>query len=111
MANEEIDLTQLERAHPIIPVAIELGIKVQGSTARCFRRERHGPEGDDRTLFFNPAKNTFHCHTCPDVGGSVVDLVCQVRELGRQEAIDWLAHRAEFDQMTQRLYHGKGKKK
>jgi hypothetical protein len=111
MAPEQIDLKMLERASPIIAVAIELGIKVQGSMGTCFRKDRHAPHGEQQTLFFNPAKNTFQCRSCPDVGGSVIDLVCQRQGWKQEEAIAWLAHRAEFDQLTQRLYRGKGKKK
>ena len=111
MASEEIDLKTLERASPIIEVATELGIKVQGSMGTCFREDRHAAGGEKQTLFFNPAKNTFKCRTCPDVGGSVVDLVCQRQGWNREEAIAWLAHRHEFDQLTQKKYHGKGKKK
>lgn len=108
---EEMDLRQLERASPIIAVAVELGIKVQGSVAMCFNRQAHESDEEKPTLFFNPAKNTFSCKTCPDVGGSVVDLVCQYRGWDREQALQWLAHRAEFDRFTHGLYHGKGRKK
>ena len=108
---EAKDLKRLETASPIISVAIELGIKVRGSVATCFREQNHAGDANTPTLVFNPGKNTFFCKTCPDVGGSVVDLVCQYRGWGKEEAIAWLAHRAEFDQMTSALYHGKGKKK
>jgi len=111
MEPEEIDIRVIERANPIIQVAIELGIKVQGSMGRCFREERHEPDSVKPTLFFNPAKNTFQCQSCPDVGGSVIDLVCQRQGWDRQQAIGWLAHRSEFDQLTRKLYYGKGKKK
>jgi len=108
---DEIDLKKLDRANPIIQVAIELGVKVQGSMGRCFKTGHH-PEADEAmTLFFNTAKNTFFCKTCEDVGGSVIDLVCQYRDVGREEAIAWLAHRDEFDQLTRGRYYGRGRKK
>lgn len=108
---EEPDLKQLELANPVIKVAIELGIKVQGSVGRCFREDTHASNDDKPTLFFNPAKNTFLCTECPDVRGTVVDLVCQYNGWDREKAIEWLAHRAEFDTFTAGLYHGKGVKR
>ncbi|MFH1113490.1 MAG: hypothetical protein V1792_06180 [Pseudomonadota bacterium] len=101
---------RIENVSRIIEVAVELGIKVKGNVGKCFMAERHG-NGNDMTLFFNVAKNTFLCKTCPDVGGSVTDLVCQQRGWEERQALDWLAHRAEFDQLTKSMYHGKGRKK
>ncbi len=106
-----MNLKALERASSIIEVATELGIKVRGNVGRCFKKERHSDEAETPTLFFNPAKNSFFCTICPDVGGSVIDLVCQRQGWDREKAMDWLAHRSEFDQLTRKLYHGKGKKK
>jgi len=107
---EDNDVKRIETASRIVEVAVELGIKVQGNMGRCFKTERH-EDNTALTLFFNAAKNTFLCKTCRDVGGSVVDLVCQQRGWDRQQALEWLAHRADFDQLTQSMYHGKGKKK
>jgi len=108
---EDIDYQALERANPIIHVAVELGIKVQAGMARCFRRDRHPEDTEKPTLVFNPSKNSFRCRSCPDVGGTVIDLVCQHHSWDREKALEWLIHRAEFDHLTQKLYHGKGKKK
>lgn len=108
---EAMDQRQLETANPIIAVAVELGIRVQGSVAMCFNRQAHGSDEVKPTLFFNPAKNSFACKTCPDVGGSVIDLVCQYRGWDREQAVEWLTHRVEFDRLTHGLYHGKGRKK
>lgn len=108
---EENDPKKLEQMSGIIQVATELGIKVNGSVGMCFKQGRHKEDEGKPTLFFNPARNTFKCKMCPDVGGSVIDLVCQCRGLDRIEAIEWLAHRAQFDQHTRKLYHGKGRKK
>jgi hypothetical protein len=109
-AMEEKLVEQLERSNPIVQVAVELGLKICGNMGRCFYPQRHEPD-TGATLFFNVAKNTFFCKTCPDVGGGVIDLVCQVQGCDRPQAIDWLAHRVEFDQLTKKRYHGKGKKK
>ncbi|MBI5248193.1 MAG: hypothetical protein HY912_01750 [Desulfomonile tiedjei] len=111
METKAMDLQKLEKANSIIQVAIELGIKVQGNMGKCFKTDRHVLDGEKPTLFFNLAKNTFHCRECQDVGGTVFDLVCQYRGWERQKAIEWLAHRVEFDEATKKLYHGKGRKK
>ncbi|SPF33599.1 hypothetical protein SBDP1_1150006 [Syntrophobacter sp. SbD1] len=107
----EIDLQKLDRTSPIIQVAIELGIKVQGNMAQCFRNAGHPTADATMTLFFDIARNAFFCKTCREVGGSVIDLVSQYRNLSREEAIAWLAHRSEFDMLMRDRYHGKGRKK
>ncbi len=111
MEPQDLDLEKLEKANPIIQVAIELGIKVQGGTGKCFRKDRHAPDSEKPTLLFDLAKNRFRCRECPDVGGGVVDLVCQYHEWDRKRAIEWLSHRADFDRLTKKLYHGKGRRK
>ncbi len=108
---EEQEIKELERLNSVIDVAKELGVKFSKSMGECFRAENHPEAGDGFTLFFNLGKNTFMCKTCLDVGGTVTDLVCQIKGCGREEALEWLAHRVEFDQKTKRMYHGKGKKK
>jgi hypothetical protein len=107
---EENLVKQLERSNPILQVAVELGLKMDGNMGICFHSQRHASDAS-ATLYFDIAKNTFFCKTCPDVGGSVIDLVCQVQGSDRPQAIDWLAHRIEFDQLTKKRYQGKGRKK
>jgi hypothetical protein len=111
MEMDEAEIRKLEKGTPIIEVATELGIKVQGSVGTCFKKDKHIVDDGKPTLFFNLGKNRFHCRSCTEVGGTVVDLVCQYHGWDRQQAIDWLAHRADFDQLTKKLYHGKGRKK
>ena len=104
---EDRDLRKLEQENPITQVALELGIKVQGSRGRCFKSERHQSGGEELTLFFKPGKNIFFCKTCQDVGGSVIDLVCQCRGWDRQRAIEWLSRRAEVDRLTREILYGR----
>ena len=108
---EAKDLKLLEQGNPILQVAVELGVKVRSNMGKCFRSERHADGSDEFTLFFNLAKNSFFCKTCTDVGGNVIDLVCQCQGWERQEAIDWLNHRIEFDLQTQKMYYRRGKRK
>jgi hypothetical protein len=105
-----MDDQQVEKANAIVQVATELGIRVRNNMGRCFRHERH-PDPQEATLFFNIAGNSFFCRSCPDVGGTVVDLVCQHQGWDRSRALEWLAHRIDFDRQTRSLYSGKGKKR
>jgi hypothetical protein len=107
---EEQEMKQIEQANPIIEVAAELGLKVRGNLGPCFRIERH-VEKEELSLFFNVARNSFLCRTCEDVGGGVIDFICQFKSWEREKAIEWLTHRIEFDQQTRKMYYTKGKKK
>jgi hypothetical protein len=104
------EIKRVEQSNPILQVAVELGLKIRGNVGACFRSERH-PETERATLYLDVARNRFFCTSCPDVGGGVIDLVCQLRGWEREKAIEWLAHRVEFDKKTRQLYYGKGKKK
>ena len=107
---EEKEIARIEQANAIIEVAVELGLKVRGNLGPCFRVERHSSEKEP-ALFFNVARNSFLCKSCSDVGGGVIDFICQYKGWERQKAMDWLAHRIEFDQQTRKMYYTKGKKK
>jgi hypothetical protein len=107
---EEQEIRRIEQANPIVEVAVEMGISVRGNLGACFRTERHAA-GTEPTLFFNVARNSFFCKTCADVGGGVVDFICQHKGWERDKAIEWLVHRIEFDQQTRKMYYTKGKKK
>jgi hypothetical protein len=51
------------------------------------------------------------CKSCQDIGGDVVDFICQYKGWEPQQAIEWLAHRIEFDFETRQKYYVRGKKK
>lgn len=103
-------LKQLEQANPIVEVAVEMGLHVRNNLGFCFCSERHSEEKEP-SLFFNVAQNTFFCRKCQDVGGGVVEFVCQYKGWDRQKAIDWLLHRNEFDQETRQKYYYRGRRK
>jgi hypothetical protein len=107
---EENEIRQIEQSNAIVEVAVELGLKVRGNLGTCFRKERHSGQ-DEPSLFFNVARNSFLCKSCEDVGGGVVDFICQYKCWERQKALEWLAHRIEFDQQTRKMYYSRGKKK
>ncbi len=101
----DIDLNTIDRGNPILEVAMELGIQMRGNTGRCFRSECHDTDAGEYTLYFNLAENSFFCRNCADVGGDVIDLVCQHRGWDREKAVQWLAHRIEFDLQTRQQYY------
>lgn len=107
---EEKEIKRIEQANAIVEVAVELGLKVRNNLGLCFRTERHSGEAEP-TLFFNVARNSFLCKSCQDVGGGVIEFLCQYKDWDREKAIEWLAHRIEFDQQTRQMYYTRGKKK
>ncbi len=107
---EEHEIQHIEQTNPIVEVAVEMGLRVRGNLGTCFRTERH-MEDTEPSLFFNVAQNTYFCKTCEDVGGGVIDFVCQFKGWDRPQAVEWLVHRIEFDRQTRKMYYSKGKKK
>ncbi len=78
----------------IIEVARELGLNVNKSMVPCICSERH-KDSKTPTMNFNIIKNTFKCWVCPDIGGTVVDLVMQVRRVSREKALEYLTIRCD----------------
>jgi hypothetical protein len=106
----EGEIKRLKMSSPIIEVAVEMGLKVRNNLGVCFREQRHTGE-DEPTLFLNVSQNTFLCKSCQDIGGDVVDFICQYKGWVPQQAIEWLVHRIEFDYETRQKYYIRGKKK
>jgi hypothetical protein len=104
------DIKMLELGNPILQVAIELGIRIRSNMGICFQSETHTDDSEEYSLFFNLSDNRFFCKHCPNVGGSVIDLVCQKQGWERQKAIDWLKHRIDFDIETKNKYYRKDKR-
>jgi DNA primase len=88
------DLSEIKSKNNILDVARELGLDVRGASARCFRPERHKHNDRSPSLSFDLKRNTFKCFVCRDVGGSVIDLVMQVKGVNFREAVEYLAERA-----------------
>ena len=108
---QEKEVERIERLNPIVEVAVELGLEVHGHLGVCFNSDRHAGETEP-ALFFNVARNSFLCRTCEDIGGGVIDFVCQYKQWDRRKAVDWLVHRIEFDQQTREIYyHRRGKRR
>jgi len=72
---------------PIREVAARLNIKtLSGNKTMCFG----GHDKRTPSLSFRPAKNSWKCFGC-GLGGSVIDLVMQARQIDFDAALDWLA--------------------
>ncbi len=83
---------------PILDVAERLGLKIRGRSAHCFA---HQPDRNP-SLRFNIEKNTFRCYVCPQVGGSVIDLVMQVLNVPFHEALEYLSGKGEIKRSTRK---------
>ncbi|KAF5066145.1 DNA primase [anaerobic digester metagenome] len=69
----------------ILSVAEHLGISVgRGQKTLCFIHSEKTP-----SLFFDLAKNRWHCFGC-GAGGGVIDLVMQFNKVGFCDACEWL---------------------
>ncbi|MBI3946891.1 MAG: hypothetical protein HY321_13290, partial [Armatimonadetes bacterium] len=85
---------ELVRRNDVVAVARELGLEVRGTKCRCFHPEQHAHGDRTPSLWLNRRANTFRCWVCPEVHGSVIDLVMMVRGVSREEAVRTLAARA-----------------
>lgn len=88
------NLNEIKSKNNILDVARELGLEVYWTSARCFRPEHHKHRDQSPSLSFDLKRNTFRCHVCSDIRGSVIDLVMQVRNMKFREALEYLAERA-----------------
>ncbi|MBL8029407.1 MAG: toprim domain-containing protein [Fibrobacteres bacterium] len=76
---------------PILLLAEHLGLPVVRNRAKCVRSENHAHGDRTPSMSLDPARNSFKCWVCPEVKGSVLDLVMQVKGLSLTEAADYLA--------------------
>ncbi|OGS37794.1 MAG: hypothetical protein A2293_16330 [Elusimicrobia bacterium RIFOXYB2_FULL_49_7] len=79
----------LRKEIPILEVAARLGLPVARNKTRCLFPERH--KNGDRTpsLSFHLPSNTFRCFVCPDVHGSVIDLVMLAKRTDFKGALEY----------------------
>lgn len=84
------DFAAIRNSVPILELAERLNIPVERNRARCFHPERHSHGDRTPSMSFNPKKNTFRCFVCPDVGGSVIDLVMHALKTDFRGAVAWL---------------------
>ncbi|MFC1730198.1 hypothetical protein ACFL6I_07650 [candidate division KSB1 bacterium] len=103
------EIEKLVKQNNIIEVAREIGLKVTRSVIPCIEREQHVNQNGAATLSFNLIANTYKCWVCPNVGGDVIDLIMQVKNVDRQKAIEFLMIRSEIKSDKERndFFNGK----
>lgn len=86
--SQQLNFAELKQRISIVQGAKLLGLTLteDGQTLRCACPVC---EGDDRTLSFLEEPNTFKCFKSGKYG-SVLDLVCHVKQIGLREAGQWL---------------------
>lgn len=93
----DFDKDYIIKNNNIIEVARELGVQVSKNTVPCIRQHNHVVKNGSSTMSFNVVANSFKCWVCPDVGGSVLDLVMQVKDVDEASAVQYLAIRSDTD--------------
>lgn len=82
----------IRREIPIADVAKELGIRVAGRTAHCWRVGAH--QNGDRSPSLSFSRNRAKCHVCDVDSMSTIDLVIKYQELepstALSQATDWI---------------------
>src|SRR5271165_1052721 len=77
----------------IVAVAQELGLRVNGYRAHCWRTEGHRNGDADPSIGFMKAKNRGRCFVCDPYTWSNIDLVMLVLECELRAAISWITDR------------------
>jgi hypothetical protein len=90
-----LDFDYIRKNIPIVEVASELGLAVNGYSARCWRVERHRNGDANPSIGFRKKQNTWRCFVCDQHTSSNINLVMGVRNCGLREATAWIA--ARFD--------------
>lgn len=87
------DFQHIRTKIPIVAVARELGLIVNGYRARCWRPESHRNGDADPSVRFQKDKNTGRCFICDPHTWSTIDLVMSVLGCELPAAISWFTER------------------
>ena len=77
----------------IVALARELGLKVNGYRARCWRAENHRNGDANPSLAFQKKTNRGMCFVCDQHTWSTIDFVMLFLECERREAVSWIVER------------------
>ena len=77
----------------ITDVARELGLRVNGSRAHCWRTESHRNNDASPSIGFRKQQNTGRCFVCDAHTWSSIDLVMLFRDCDRRQAVSWITAR------------------
>jgi DNA primase len=103
--NSRPNLADLRKSVPILELAKELGLAVTNNRARCLRPENHSHGDRTPSMSFNSVRNSFKCWVCPEVTGSVLDLVMIARGVSLTEAANYLSGQFRIESVPVRLAH------
>ena len=99
---DNFDVEKILKVNSIIDVAREFGLNVGKNVIPCIKKKNHVDQNGPPTMTLNLIKNTFRCWVCSDVGGDVIDLVMQVKNVDRDKAIQFLSIRSEIKSESER---------
>ena len=91
---------QRAKDHPIIDLAIYLGLELKGKLCRCT-----SPDHEDKnpSMSFDVTNNTFKCFSC-GIHGDTIELAMQVKNVSFIEAIEYILN----EKITQTSSYSKG---
>jgi len=92
------DLEYIRRRVPVTDVARELGLRVRGSSAHCWRTDAHQHDDRSPSLYFT-RKNRWRCAVCDGRTMSNLDLVQALRGCDLREAVTWVEARWKIPQV------------
>src|SRR5271154_5213744 len=87
------DFEYIRTKLPILAVAQELGLRVNGYRAHCWRTESHRNGDADPSIRFHKAKNRGRCFVCDPHAWSNIDLVMFFKNCDLRAAVLWITAR------------------
>lgn len=87
------DFEYIRKRIPIVAVARQLGLHVNGARARCWRPENHRNGDANPSVGFQKQQNRGRCFVCDPHSWSTIDLVMSVLGCELPAAISWITDR------------------
>ena len=92
------DFEYIRRKIPIADVARELGMRISGYRAHCWRTEYHRNDDANPSISFRKQQNSGRCFVCDPNTWSNIDLVMRYRSCNLRQAASWIAANFEVPQ-------------
>ena len=92
------DFEYIRRKIPIADVARELGMRISGYRAHCWRTEYHRNDDANPSISFRKQQNSGRCFVCDPNTWSNIDLVMRYRGCNLRQAASWIAANFEVPQ-------------
>jgi len=97
------DLSDIRKSVPILELAKQLGITVVRNRARCLKSENHVHGDRTPSMSFDPVRNSFKCWVCPEVKGSVLDLMMLAKDMSLMDAANYLSGQYIIAPVSERI--------